>query len=96
MMLSIMEWTQSDRSAEQEGAQIHSPVQGRFPHSCSSTPGSTKLCFQNPSAWNLHFLQRNMNQLLVKRDFINQMQPGPSEHRGEDISTFASEHMEEL
>lgn len=91
MMLSITEWTRSDRPEEQEGAKSHSPVQCTFPHGCSSTPGSTKLCFQNPSAWNLHFLLRNMNQLLVKRDFINQMQPDPSEHTGEDISTFASD-----
>lgn len=81
-----------------------------FPHSWSSRPGSrllqdglysmhlhSKLCFQNPSAWNLHFLWRDLNQLLVKReDFMKQMQPDPSEHTRQDISTFACENLEEL
>lgn len=88
----------------------HSSTDACFPHSWSSTPGSrllqeglcsthlsSKPCFQNPSAWNLHFLWRDLNQLLVKReDFMKQMQPDPSECTWQDISSFTLEHLEEL
>lgn len=89
-MLSIMEHTGSDRPAEKEGAQTHSPIPCTFPHSCSSTPGSNKPCYQNPSAWNLYFFQRDLNQLLIKRDFIKKIQPDPSEHTS---LTFAPEQV---